>query len=201
MRKKVMGSAEGYNFYSRDYRKDHEWLDSFDAANVADYMTRFPDGPALEAGCGDGRILRRLKKSFKDVTGLDCSSRILDECRKRVPGANLVLGDAESMPFPDQTFQSVSAVFLLVHLKTLSYFFHEAFRVLVSGGMFCANNLAESSPPVLRNGKKKYVIRSFSHQDKEIMDTALEAGFIFLDSRESFHGNVKISALFLFQRP
>jgi len=52
--------------------------------------------PRLDVGCGAGRYTGVLGRP---VLGLDASAVMLDACRARVPGARLVLGDLEALPF------------------------------------------------------------------------------------------------------
>jgi ubiquinone/menaquinone biosynthesis C-methylase UbiE len=65
----------------------------------------------LEVGCGHGGgasyLLRTLGPT--SYTGLDVNSAGIDFCRERhnLPGLEFVAGDAENLPFPDQSFDAV----------------------------------------------------------------------------------------------
>lgn len=45
------------------------------------------DKVALDFACGPGRMVKRMQKYFKQVDGCDISARLIEEARKRVPGA------------------------------------------------------------------------------------------------------------------
>src|SRR5215472_4374028 len=46
-------------------------------------------GPALDAGCGPGRLLRRCLAAGLDVEGSDVSADMLEICRRRCADAGL----------------------------------------------------------------------------------------------------------------
>lgn len=66
----------------------------------------------LDLGCGTGQLLADLTTTFPDahLVGLDLSSGMLTEAKARVAGAGvgLVLGDAQHLPFPPDTFDVVT---------------------------------------------------------------------------------------------
>jgi SAM-dependent methyltransferase len=47
-------------------------------------MAAAADGPALELGCGTGRVLLPLARAGFEVTGLDFSAAMLQRCRARI---------------------------------------------------------------------------------------------------------------------
>jgi ubiquinone/menaquinone biosynthesis C-methylase UbiE len=63
----------------------------------------------LDAGCGPGAALQRAAAQGARVSGLDASAPMLDVARERVPGADLRVGDIESLPYDDGTFDIVTA--------------------------------------------------------------------------------------------
>lgn len=63
----------------------------------------------LDAGCGSGMALALAAEHGARVTGMDASEALLGEARKRVPDAELHVGDVETCPFPDGTFDVVTA--------------------------------------------------------------------------------------------
>src|SRR5581483_9274161 len=68
-------------------------------------------GPAtrlLDVGCGSGLALRLAADRGADVTGLDASEGLLAHARRRLPGAPLVEGEIEHLPFTDGSFDIVT---------------------------------------------------------------------------------------------
>src|SRR5512133_2058936 len=66
---------------------------------------------ALDVGCGPGALTEALAERLgeRNVAAVDPSHSFVDECRRRVPGADVRLGAAETLPFPDASFDVVSS--------------------------------------------------------------------------------------------
>jgi SAM-dependent methyltransferase len=88
----------------------------------------------LDAGCGAGLVLRLAADRGADVTGLDATEALLAHARRRVPGAPLVHGELEALPYPDAAFDVVTG------FNSFQYAIHpvvavrEAARVTRPGG-------------------------------------------------------------------
>ncbi len=63
----------------------------------------------LDAGCGSGLALTLAMNLGAVVTGLDASEGLLAIARKRLPSVDLREGDLEALPFPDASFDAVTA--------------------------------------------------------------------------------------------
>lgn len=63
---------------------------------------------ALDVGCGSGALLAALADllSAEEVSGIDPSESFVEASRARVPGAHVVVGSAESLPFADGEFDA-----------------------------------------------------------------------------------------------
>lgn len=83
-----------------------------------------PKNTLLDVGCGNGYFTYHLAK-LCDVTGLDFSEQML----KINPHHKLIQGDAESLPFKDNSFDIVFCSNLLHHLKNPQTAVREMWRV------------------------------------------------------------------------
>ncbi len=92
----------------------------------------------LDVGCGAGFLSSYLSQNGMTVTGLDASLPSLDVARGQDPSSESVYlqGDARSLPFSDQVFDSVCAMDFLEHVDEVSVVLGEAARVLRPGGLF-----------------------------------------------------------------
>lgn len=86
----------------------------------------------LDVGCGAGGNILFLKK-FGRVTGFDISEEALSFSSDK-GFSELVLGRAEKVPFPDGSFDIVSALDCIEHIEDDDAALQEAYRVLKSGG-------------------------------------------------------------------
>lgn len=93
----------------------------------------------LEIGVGLGADHQQFAQSGAILTGLDLTQRAVDHTRRRLQAfglhSALSTGDAESLPFPDQTFDIVYSWGVLHHSPDTQKAVKEAFRVLKSGGV------------------------------------------------------------------
>ncbi len=93
----------------------------------------------LEVGCGRGFYLKALKTIWPNlkVTGLDINPKYLVQARKFLGPikANLVLGDATSLPFSNCEFDRIIASEVLEHIPDDLQALSEMYRVLKPGGI------------------------------------------------------------------
>jgi pseudaminic acid biosynthesis-associated methylase len=98
-----------------------------------DIAARFPFGSVLEVGCTQGDNLIHLARHVpaERIWGVDINPVVLDHLRGHVPGTHPVLGVARDLPFPDDSFDLVVTVGLLIHIPddTLEQVLAELVRV------------------------------------------------------------------------
>jgi ubiquinone/menaquinone biosynthesis C-methylase UbiE len=97
----------------------------------------------LEVGAGPGATTGGLLRMAKRVTSLEYDRRSVSRLAKRHgnSGAEMLQGDAATLPFGDKTFSSVIAVVMLHHMRSRELqnrAFAEFHRVLRPGGVFLA---------------------------------------------------------------
>lgn len=94
----------------------------------------------LEVSCGAGGgasyIMRNLGPA--SYTGLDLNPASIERCRERhnLPGLDFVQGDAQNLPFPDESFDAVINVEASHQYPDFARFLREVARVLRPGGHF-----------------------------------------------------------------
>jgi ubiquinone/menaquinone biosynthesis C-methylase UbiE len=94
----------------------------------------------LEVSCGHGGGASYLARTLQPshYTGLDLNSAGIRFCQQRhqVNGLSFVQGDAEKLPFPDNTFDAVINVEASHCYPAFPHFLAEVARVLRPGGHF-----------------------------------------------------------------
>jgi ubiquinone/menaquinone biosynthesis C-methylase UbiE len=92
----------------------------------------------LDVGCGQGIDLAEFGLQGAQVTGLDLTPRHVELARGHLAsleiGGEVVLGDAESLPFPDASFDRVTSNGVLHHTPDIRAALREIHRVLRPGG-------------------------------------------------------------------
>jgi ubiquinone/menaquinone biosynthesis C-methylase UbiE len=96
-------------------------------------------GTLVEIGPGTGPNLRFLPKKLR-VVGVEPNPfmhrHFLEEARAEGRSAHLVQGVAESLPFPDQSIDTVLSTLVLCSVGRLDQVLDEVLRVLKPGGKF-----------------------------------------------------------------
>jgi ubiquinone/menaquinone biosynthesis C-methylase UbiE len=94
-----------------------------------------PEVRVLDVGCGTGNYAAALTKATGcRVSGIDPSRRMLDRARDAARWDSLVVGSAESLPFPPNSFDIVMSTDVIHHIGNRDAYFSEAGRVLRSQG-------------------------------------------------------------------
>jgi len=102
------------------------------------------DSLVLDAGCGTGLLFEHVGRSVKLLVGLDVSSRILREAKKRVkqlPMIAVVRADADFTPFRNDVFDATFAMTLLQNVPDPLVTLREMKRVSKNRAFFVVSGL------------------------------------------------------------
>jgi ubiquinone/menaquinone biosynthesis C-methylase UbiE len=92
-------------------RRDTGWFE--EVTRLLGTIASLPAAKTVDVACGTGFLTRHL---HGDVTAFDQSAQMLDEARRKVPGARFVQGDALDLPFEDGEFDRLFTSFFYGHL-------------------------------------------------------------------------------------
>ncbi len=88
----------------------------------------------LEVGCGSGVFLEAAAARGARVSGLDASGALIELARRRVPDADLVVGDMQFLPFGSDAFDVVAGFNSFFFAGDIVAALAEARRVTRPGG-------------------------------------------------------------------
>lgn len=130
------------------------FAEGYTAANETSFVHAYYERPAmlalagdvagrriLDAGCGSGPLIAALRDRGATVTGFDKSAGMLAQARLRLgDDADLRVADLGGpLPFPDATFDDVTASLVLHYLRDWGPALAELRRVLKPGGRLIAS--------------------------------------------------------------
>ena len=122
----------------------------------------------LEVGCGPGGFAHRITAALPaaDLVAIDQSARFVEMTAAR--GITAHVADLQSLPFPDDSFDVVTAMWMLYHVSDLHRGLAEVRRVLRPGGTFIAVTNGDQHTGELRLAAGgPLVITHFSRENGE----------------------------------
>lgn len=112
----------------------------------------------IATGTGD-LVIMMSNTSAKKIIGLDISAGMLEVGKQKIEAKKLnekiemVLGDSENMPYPDNYFDAITVSFGIRNFETLEKGLAEIYRVLKPNGIFV---ILETSVPTKFPFKQGY---------------------------------------------
>ncbi len=142
--------------------KGYSYLRSQDAYDIfVTLLKPNKDTKHLDVACGLGLLLRAMNSQCAEVYGIDISSEAINQSKKYCPDASLTEGNAELLPYPDQTFDSVSCIGSLERMIDRPRVLKEQRRVAKQNARFCY---------MVRNSENiswKYFLKPFGLENKK----------------------------------
>ena len=130
----------------------------------------------LDCGCGTAPMITLLQKKYpgKHYTGIDLTPEMIEVAKaKNMPGVELVVGDCEKLPFPENSFDAVICCQSFHHYPNVQDFFDSVYRVLRPGGRLILRDMTAKSSAVrwLMNHIEMPVINLAGHGDVHVYGT------------------------------
>lgn len=147
----------------------HPTIDGRDPATVAlDEIRDLQPGRILEVGCGTGAFAARMLDTLPgvDLQAIDQSERFVELTARR--GVSARVADVQALPFEDDSFDLVAAMWMLYHVPDLHRGLAEIRRVLRPGGTFVAATNGDEHVAELRRAVgRPPAVTQFSSQNGE----------------------------------
>lgn len=113
-------------FANRDFQKEAKW--------ILDMFKGGKNKKLLDLGCGTGKFLEVAIQRGLQVIGFDISDYAVEKAKKVVQMADLLVSDAENLPFSDNCFDYVVCYAALEHIPNQEKAIREMSRILAGGG-------------------------------------------------------------------
>lgn len=128
-----------YNHFSATYSENREETDLVGDRRFYEMLATVDlKGKAvLDIGCGDGSDLVKFSQmGASEVSGIDPSEAFAKVAQEKNPGAHIIIGRGESLPFESGEFDIVTSKYALQTSPNVPAILMEASRVLREGGHF-----------------------------------------------------------------
>jgi len=105
----------------------------------------------LDCGCGTAPMLSLLQERYPDkhYTGIDLTPEMIEVAKaKNMPGVELVVGDCEDLPFPNDSLDAVICCQSFHHYPDVQAFFNSVCRVLRPGGRLILRDMTAKTAAV-----------------------------------------------------
>jgi SAM-dependent methyltransferase len=130
----AQAQGELWSARADDWAEVHEHNMSPAYEAVLDLVHAEPGVSILEVGCGSGTALRMAADRGAHVTALDAAPAFVEHARRRVPGADVRVGDLQFLPYEDGVFDVVLGFNSFQYAADVGAALGEARRVLRAGG-------------------------------------------------------------------
>lgn len=140
-------------------------------------------GAVLDVACGTGENFPHLRNA-STITALDLSAEMVDEARRRKRqlgvAVDLLVGDAQSLPFGDDTFDTVVSALSTCTIPDYVTTFHEMTRVVRPGGQILLLEHGRSSVGWIARRQDRHIdrvyARSACRNNRDVGAELAEAG-------------------------
>lgn len=123
----------------------------------------------LDVGCGTGEVIYLLSHDLKDkkYVGLDLTPAMIEAAKlKHIENAEFIVGDAENLPFEENTFDIILCSESFHHYPSPTDFFNSVYKVLKPGGkLILRDYMAEGVINYLVNHVEMPIVNKAGHGD------------------------------------
>ena len=165
-------------FYQRKYKKlSPKW----DQTNIVlcQYFKKYGEKLVLDAGCGHGNyVIDEFRDKIEFAAGVDIDSK---STTKNSSLDEIKYSNLETIPYPNNSFETVVSLWVLEHLENPSRVLREIRRVLKPGGCFIfvtpnKNNWLLKCKGLANQSLVKWVNKKFyGREEKDVFMTYYRA--------------------------
>jgi SAM-dependent methyltransferase len=147
----------------------------------------------LDIGCGGGLLLRDAIRRGSRASGIDHSTEMVELARRNAPEADVVLAEAERLPFADASFTAASMSVVFLFFDAPLAVLGECRRVLRPAGRVAIYTTA----PELRGtpaAPEPLAARAHFYSDEQLLELAGAAGLRAASVRNENGGQLLLAS-------
>jgi SAM-dependent methyltransferase len=187
---KRVTAREGYDLWADTYDQTPNPVVAMDSRHTLNLLDPQPGQKILDAGCGTGRNLTRIRGAGAQPYGLDFSLGMLRAAKRAVPDAPLVQADLQAeFPFRTSQFSAVLCALIGEHIENLALTLSQLWKALGPGGTMVFSvyhpDLAEAGKEAnFQLGETEYRLGAIRYTTADYLDMTWAAGFREIQSFE-----------------
>jgi SAM-dependent methyltransferase len=180
---KRVTAREGYDLWANTYDQTPNPVVAMDSRHTLNLLAPQPGQKILDAGCGTGRNLTRIRNAGAKPYGLDFSLGMLRVAKRAVPDVPLVQADLQAeFPFRSAGFSAVLCALIGEHLDNLALTLSQLWKALEPGGTMVFSvyhpDLAEAGKEAnFQLGETEYRLGALRYTTADYLDMTKTAGF------------------------
>ena len=173
----ILSPEEWYNITKDEYKKYWPHLNTFYSIDFNRFVPRVrKDYRVLDLWAWDWRMYEQLKKiNPDDYVACDCAKELLSKHPWRIK--KVVCNLEKDWPFEDESFDLLSAFFLLEHIEDIEHFFNEAYRILKAEWQLIIGHFLQKRLFMWSINWRRFKIEQFPHTIEDLENQAKEAWF------------------------
>lgn len=144
------------NWDPKAYARDGAFVHQL-AGGVVEWLAPRRGERILDLGCGDGQLTARIAAGGIEIRGVDSSAAMVAAARER--GVEAEEAGAESLPYPDASFDAVFSNAALHWVRGQNAMMAEVHRVLRPGGRFVAEMGGHGNIAAIHTGFMAVLVR------------------------------------------
>jgi len=156
MKPEYYKNKEVVNKYDEDRFSTSKWTKEYMDVIEREFVAKWAKGITLDVACGTARMA-----FLENYIGLDFSKEMINKAMELNPNKTFILGDATKLPFKDNSFDTILAFRLFMHLGEDNWrrAFDEMYRVCKKGGrlIFDIKTTLLTYANIIRKGKIFFV--------------------------------------------
>ncbi len=173
---------EGYDLWANTYDQTPNPVVATDSRHTLNLLNPQPGQKILDAGCGTGRNLTRIRAAGARPFGIDFSLGMLRVAQRMAPDVPLIQADLQAeFPYRESRFSAVLCALIGEHLDNLPFTLSQIWKVLEPGGTLVFSvyhpDLAEAGKEAnFELGETEYRLGAIRYTTAGYLEMATAAG-------------------------